>query len=58
LQDCMFCFNLKGRRHSVGNAELGKEKYAAVKGAVLQQLAEELGRSHSLKLSVFNLVEG
>ncbi len=40
--DCMFCFNLKGKRHCIGNAELPKEKYLELKKKLLSELAGEL----------------
>lgn len=55
LTDSMFCFNLKGRRHNIGNTQLGKEEYGAVKNALLGQIGEELGAEKSLGLSIFNL---
>lgn len=55
LSDCMFCFSMKGRRHFVGNTELGKEKYSEVKPALVSQMADELRRKKSLGMSVFSL---
>jgi len=55
LSDCMFCFNLKGKRHSIGNTEFEKGKYAQVKGAVLAQIADELDRAKGLKMDIFNI---
>ncbi|MEM2137805.1 MAG: hypothetical protein QW568_01840 [Candidatus Anstonellaceae archaeon] len=55
LQDCMFCFNMKGRRHFIGNTDVGKEKYAQVKGTVLAQIGEELEKKKSLKWNIFNI---
>jgi hypothetical protein len=51
----MFCFNMKGRRHFIGNTDFGKEKYAQVRGAVLSQIGEELEREKSLKWNIFNI---
>ncbi|MEM2137753.1 MAG: hypothetical protein QW568_01575 [Candidatus Anstonellaceae archaeon] len=53
--DCMFCFNTKNLRYAVGNIELPREKYMEVKKKVLQQLNEELSRTNSISLSIFNL---
>ncbi|MCX6777742.1 MAG: hypothetical protein NT157_02550 [Candidatus Micrarchaeota archaeon] len=55
LSECMFCFNLKGRRHCIGNTQLDKNKYASIKNAILGQIAEELDRKKSLGLSIFNI---
>ena len=57
LTDCMFCFNMKGARHSVGNTALPKDQYASVKAALVGQIADELGRNKSLKISVFGIAE-
>ncbi len=40
--DCMFCFNAKNLRYAIGNTVLGKEKYMAVKSALLEQFRDEL----------------
>jgi hypothetical protein len=53
--DCMFCFNSKNLRYAVGNVELPKEKYLEIKKKILAQLNEELQRTNSISLSIFNL---
>ena len=58
LADCMFCFNMKGARHSIGNTLLAKEEYARVKGALVSQIADELGKGKRLRLSVFGVGKG
>ena len=55
LTDCMFCFNMKGARHTVGNTALSKEQYAQVKAALVGQIADEIGKTKSLGRSVFEL---
>ncbi len=40
--DCLFSFHLRSKRNCVGNLELEKGKYAAVKAAIMQQLSDEL----------------
>ncbi|MCX6771466.1 MAG: hypothetical protein NTX79_05420 [Candidatus Micrarchaeota archaeon] len=55
LSECMFCFNMKGARHTIGNTALPKEQYAQVKGALVGQIADELGKSKGLRLSVFGI---
>jgi hypothetical protein len=55
LTDCMFCFNLKGRRYNIGNTQLDKEKYASIKNGVLEQVGGELERKKSLSLSIFGI---
>ena len=48
--ECMFCFNLTGQSHCVGNCALPKEKYLEVKKRLLDQLAGELERKKSLPM--------
>jgi hypothetical protein len=40
--DCMFCFNLVGQHHCIGNTPLQREKYLETKKRLLSQLAGEL----------------
>ncbi|MFH1222133.1 MAG: hypothetical protein V1492_03550 [Candidatus Micrarchaeota archaeon] len=42
--DVIFCFNQRARRHSIGNTELPKEKYAELKNKLLKEVADELRR--------------
>jgi hypothetical protein len=39
-QDCMFCFSQSGARTSIGNNALPKERYAALKRALVSQMAD------------------
>ncbi|MCX6769940.1 MAG: hypothetical protein NT051_04655 [Candidatus Micrarchaeota archaeon] len=55
LTDCMFSFNMKGARHTVGNTALQKEEYAKVKDALLGQIADEFVKSKGLARSVFEV---
>ncbi|VVB58816.1 Uncharacterised protein [Candidatus Anstonella stagnisolia] len=55
LTDCMFCFNMKGKRFAIGNTDLEKEKYAQVKEALLKQMGEELGKKKELKWDIYNI---
>ncbi len=55
LQDSMFCFNLKGARHFIGNNSLEKDKYAQVKASVLNQICDELDKNKSLELDIYNI---
>ncbi|MCX6778086.1 MAG: hypothetical protein NT157_04340 [Candidatus Micrarchaeota archaeon] len=40
--DCMFSFFQKGKRHAIGNLELEKEKYAAIKRKLIDEVVGEL----------------
>ena len=57
LSECMFCFNMKGARNTIGNTALDKEKYAQVKSALVSQIADELGENKALARSIFSLVK-
>jgi len=45
--ECMFSFNLVNKRHAIGNLELEKGKYAAIKQSLVSQIADELKRKKS-----------
>jgi hypothetical protein len=53
--DLMFCFNQVSKRHMIGNCELTKEKYAALKKKLAGEIAEEL-RKNKRYPSLFQLV--
>ena len=55
LQDCMFCFNVKNKKHAIGNAEVGKEAYFDVKKMVLDWVGTELETRRELPLTIFNV---
>lgn len=58
LQDCMFCFNMKGRRHNIGNTQFGKDAYSKAKASLVSQMALELEKKKSLKWDIFNIGVG
>lgn len=53
--DCMFCFNAKNLRNAVGNTEFPRGEYLEIKKRMLSQLNDELSRTNSISLSIFNL---
>jgi hypothetical protein len=53
--DCMFSFNLRNKSHCIGNQELPKDKYNAIKNGLLGQIRDELGSKKSV-LSVTDLL--
>jgi len=55
LMECMFCFNVKSKRYAIGNVEVGKEKYMAVKKLVLEGIGAELEKYKKLERSIFNI---
>ncbi len=46
--DCIFCFSLENRGHSVGNLKLEKSKYEAIKSKLLEEISEKLGKEKRL----------
>ncbi len=46
--DCMFCFNVRNKRHAIGNLELSKDKYASIKKKLVAEMAERLEDEHAL----------
>jgi hypothetical protein len=46
--DCMFCFNVRSKRHAIGNLELPREKYLPIKQKLLSEIAEMLHKEHRL----------
>jgi hypothetical protein len=55
LQECMFCFNTKGKRYAIANREIGREKYMEIKKRILSQVHEELSSKKSLKYDIYTL---
>ena len=55
LQDCMFCFNMKGRRHNIGNTQFDKDTYSKAKASLVSQMAMELEKKKSLKRDIYSL---
>ncbi|MFH1286126.1 MAG: hypothetical protein ABIH99_06115, partial [Candidatus Micrarchaeota archaeon] len=55
VHDSMFCFNAKNLRNAVGNAEVGKGKYAKLKSSLLAQISGELNKKKKLKWDVYNI---
>jgi hypothetical protein len=55
LQDAMFCWNVKGERHAIGNAELPLEQYRKVKDSLISQMADEIFKNKGLKYDIFNI---
>ena len=57
IREGMFCFNIKGKSHAIGNAEYGVETYRRIKDSILSQLHEELESNKSLKWNIYNIGE-
>lgn len=46
--DCLFCFNLTGRRRHIGNLEMQADLYLRLKKKLLSEIADELKRKKSV----------
>ena len=46
--DCMFSFNLRAKRHAIGNLELPKDKYAQLKEKLLGEMRDMLKKDKKL----------
>lgn len=55
VHDSMFCFNAKNLKYAIGNAEVGREKFAEAKKMLLEGLNRELAEKHGVERSIFNL---
>lgn len=55
LQDGMFCFNVKNLRRAIGNAQYSPDEYKKFKSAILEQVADELEKTKSLRWDIYNI---
>lgn len=55
MQNALFCFNTKSKRHAVGNAEVGKEQFAKTKKIVQDFVLENLRKKKDVPLSIYNI---
>jgi len=46
--DCMFCFNLRGKRNAIGNLELEKGKYLGIKKKLVSEMRQMLEKDKKL----------
>jgi hypothetical protein len=53
--DCIFCFNLRNKRHAIGNLELTIERYKELKKKIVSEIASELKDKKSIP-SIFEMV--
>ncbi len=54
-QSCIFCFNVKNLRYAIGNVEVGKEKFASAKEALLRQVGAKLQKEKDFEMDIFNI---
>ncbi len=55
LKDCMFCFNAKGMRNAIGNVELPRERYLALKRRLLEEVAARAEKGRGMALGIYNI---
>jgi hypothetical protein len=51
----MFCFNAKGKRYAIGNAQLQPDQYRRIKDMLVGQMADELIKNKQLKWDIFSI---
>jgi len=54
-QDCMFCFNAKNLKYAIGNVEVGRERFMAMKAKMLAEIAQKLAKDKKLDVSIYNI---
>lgn len=54
--DCIFSFNLRGKRYRIGNVELEKSQYLKLKSKLLAELLDELENKKKLDYSIIDLM--
>lgn len=55
VHESMFCFNVKNRRHNIGNAQYDENEYNKIKSSLMVQMIEELEDKKSLKIDIYNI---
>jgi len=55
-KDCIFCFGVENKSHCIGNTQLTKEKYAAIKKKLLSETAQLLRKDKRI-FSLLKIVE-
>ncbi len=55
VQDGMFCFNSKSKRHAIGNAELARDSYVKIKSSILEQISSELECKKNIKWDIYTI---
>jgi hypothetical protein len=55
LSDSMFCFNAKGMKNAVGNVEMPRERYLALKRRLLDEVAARAEKGRGMELDIYNL---
>ncbi|MFH1328216.1 MAG: hypothetical protein ABIH76_05160 [Candidatus Bathyarchaeota archaeon] len=53
--ECMFTFNVRSKRHMVGNLQLEPSRYSELKDKLLNEIRDELKRKKRLDFSIVNI---
>lgn len=56
VNDSMFCFNTKNRRHCIGNAPLPPTEYNRIKSSLLSQIHGELSSGRDFRYDIYNIL--
>lgn len=57
LTEAMFCFNIKGKRHVIGNAQFAPDKFKSIKLALLEQMSNDIIEKKYDKWDIFSIVQ-
>ena len=57
-QECIFCFNLVGKSHSIGNILLPRDKYSGLKKKLLAEIRQELVEKRKLPSLIELVAQG
>jgi hypothetical protein len=55
LSEAMFCWNVKGKRYAIGNAQLPPDQYRKIKNMLIEQMANEILKKKELRYDIFNI---
>ena len=55
VHDSMFCFNAKNLKYAIGNVEVGREKFMALRRQLLALARQELAAKKGLRYSIYNI---
>ena len=56
LQNCIFCFNVKGKRYAIGNLEVGREKYSEFRARLCGELVCQLEATGKAAFDVYSVL--
>lgn len=56
MENCMFCFNTKGKRFAIGNVEYPKEQYLHIKQKLVLELAGRIESGSGLPFDIYDVL--